>query len=148
MLRTTDYVDGECVLLSFPTGRRELTQAEKAKIITQDVLRLQKHGTAPAFITEILSSGGTDTISTFEALQKLARNKTLAREDMYILFSPYNNTEHGKIMSMHLGLPKTCQKHSVRSVFSRLVCEPKFMEASPALFYNKVHKAYRFSMEE
>lgn len=134
-----------CVLLCLPTGKTELAQAEKAKIITQEVLRLQKDGTAPALITEVLSKGGVDDIRTFKALTKLAQKKTLKREDMYTLFSPYNHTEQGHVISMYFDLRGADKKASVRNSFSQLVKNPGLMEASPALFYDE---AYRFSMEK
>lgn len=115
---------------------RRYTQAEKTKLIVQDVIEIQRHGVTPRFITDILSKKGLDT-STYYALSELAGKSVVKRVDLYNLFYPYNSTEHGKIMYIYMiGLRgKKNIKASVRNLFSQLVCREHVMEASPALVY-------------
>ena len=123
---------------------KRYTQAEKAKVLVQEVLQFQKHGTVPKLITEILSRKGVD-ISTFEALSRISVRGELRRVDMYSLLYPYSNTTHGKILYVYMvGLRgKKNVKASVRNLFSQLVCREHIMGASPVLFYE--HN--RFYME-
>lgn len=115
---------------------RRYTQAEKTKLIVQEVIHLQRNGVIPRFITEILSSRGLDT-STYSALSELGGKIGVRRVDLYSLFYPYNSTEHGKIMYIYMvGLRgKKNVKASVRNLFSQLVSREHVMEASPVLLY-------------
>ena len=116
---------------------RRYTQAEKTKLIVQEVIQLQRNGVIPRFITEILSSRGLDT-STYSALSELGGKSGVRRVDLYSLFYPYNSTEHGKIMYIYMvGLRgKKNVKASVRNLFSQLVSREHVMEASPLLLYD------------
>lgn len=115
---------------------RRYTQAEKTKLIVQEVIEIQRHGVIPRFITDILSKKGLDT-STYFALSELSGKSVVKRVDLYNLFYPYNSTEHGKIMYIYMiGLRgKKNIKASVRNLFSQLVSREHVMEASPALVY-------------
>ena len=115
---------------------RRYTQAEKTKMVVQEVIRLQKGGVVPRLINEVLSGRGLDT-STYSALSDLAGKSVLRRADLYSLFYPYNSTEHGKIMYIYMvGLRgKKNAKASVRNLFSQLVSRENVMKASPVLAY-------------
>ena len=115
----------------------KVTQAEKGKLFVQCILEYQLKSEIPPLITEILDERGA-TPDGFEALQTVLKKSTLTRVDLYSLIFPYNNTEHGKIISMHLGGLR-CKKHvkaSVRNIFSQLVCREKIMNKDPVLIYN------------
>lgn len=115
---------------------RRYTQAEKTKLIVQEVIEIQRHGVIPRFIADILSKRGLD-ISTYSALSEIAGKSVVRRVDLYNLFYPYNGTEHGKIMYIYMiGLRgKKNVKASVRNLFSQLVSRGHIMEASPVLMY-------------
>lgn len=115
---------------------RRYTQAQKTKMIVQEVIQLQRSGVIPRFITEILSSKGVDT-STYSALSELGGRSVVRRVDLYSLFYPYNSTEHGKIMYIYMvGLRgKKDVKASVRNLFSQMVSRDHVMDASPVLLY-------------
>ena len=122
---------------NFTMVRGITSQHMKTKRIIQCVLDCQEKKIPPTYIQDILSRRGAK-IEDFKSLNDLVLKKRLRRVDMYTLFYPYDKTEHGRILYLHLvGLkPQKNIKASLRACFTTLVASKKSMESYPMIVYD------------